>query len=757
MSWSGSWPGATRAPSAPCSALPRPARLRTLAVAATLLFGSLRPAPVAHAAAPVFWLQARADDATEHALRRAVEQPSRDARLQALRALAAEAEGTLGGGLARLAAGLELVEADRGAEAIPLLRHADVQRTAVTDRALWALGGAFAATRDWGQAARAYLELIGTQPASPYLCSGLYEGGDALAAGGRGDEAVPLLERMLKECPGRQPEALLRLGSIHERRGDKRAAAAAYFRLEGDHPAAEESRLASARLRVLSAFAPEAPAGHRDARDLARARALVQAGRHREALPIAQGLIKRRLTPDQAGEARVIAARALIARDRDRQADPLLAAVPAGSAAAPEAAFLRARITHRRSGSVGAYETVVRRFPGTEWAEEALVTMAHLTSRDGRDADAVPYYRRLLESFPGGRYVERSVWAVGWSDFQAGRYAQAAERFEGAVGQTPYETFESRFLYWAGRARAAMGQAPLARALYEETVRRFKHLYHGQRAAEALDRVRTGASSTHPASAPPSPGPVQVAEPSRTRVRQWLLIDRFAEAADELRTVPATAQVHATLAWLDWRRGALRPAINSLRRAYPEWMSANGDAMPDPAWRILYPVEYEEMLVEAARRESLDPALLAGIIWQESTFDPRAVSVAGARGLMQILPTTGRSLARSLGVRYRGESTLFDPETALRLGARYFRRMLDAFGGRVERALAAYNAGPGRVGVWASARPEASAEEFIEGIPYPETRGYVMGILSHREHYRRLYGLTPETVSAPAGADSGTR
>ncbi|HVR69517.1 MAG TPA: transglycosylase SLT domain-containing protein, partial [Vicinamibacteria bacterium] len=412
---------------------------------------------------------------------------------------------------------------------------------------------------------------------------------------------------------------------------------------------------------------------------------------------------------------------------------------------------------HRRGGRPTAYETVVTRFPGSAWAEEALVTMAHLTSRDGRDADAVPYYRRLLESFPGGRYVERSVWAVGWNDFQAGRYAQAAERFEGAAGPTPHETFESRYLYWAGRARAALGQEPLARALYEETARRFKHLYHGQRAAEALDHVRTGASSTRPSSAPPTPGPVQVAEPARTRVRQWLLIDRFGEAAAELRTVPATPQVHATLAWLDWRRGALRPAINSLRRAYPRWMSADGDAMPDPAWRILYPVQYEELLVEAARRERLDPALLAGLIWQESTFDPRAVSSAGARGLMQILPSTGRSLARALGVPYRGESTLFDPETALRLGTRYFRRMLDAFGGRVERALAAYNAGPGRVGVWASARPEATAEEFIESIPYPETRGYVMGILAHREHYRRLYGLTRETVPVPADAVGGTR
>jgi soluble lytic murein transglycosylase len=712
---------------------------------------------VVHAAAPVFWLQARAEGAGEQALRRAVEEPSRDARLAALRALAGEAEGTLVGGLARVAAGLELVEAGRAAEAVPLLRHRDVQRTAVTDRALTALGAAYAATRDWASAGRAYLEVVADHPASPYLCSALYEGGDALAAAGRGDEAVPLLERLLKECPGRQPEALMRLGSIHERRGDARAAAAAYFRLEGEHAASEESRLASVRLRALAKFAPQAPASHRDARDLARARALLDAGRHREALPVAQALVQRRLPPDQDGAARVVAARALIERDRDRQADPLLAGVPAGSAAAAEAAFLRARIANRRGGSPAVYETVVSRFPGTPWAEEALVTMAHLTSRDGLADDAVPYYRRLLESFPGGRYVERSVWAVAWSDFQAGRYAQAAERLEGAAAQTPHESYESRFLYWAGRARAALGQAPLARALYEETVRRFKHLYHGQRAAEALDQVRTGASSTNPAVAPPTPGPVQVAEPARTRVEQWLLIDRFAEAADELRTVPATAQVHATLAWLDWRRGALRPAINSLRRAYPEWMSADGDAMPDPAWRILYPVEYPELLVEAARGEGLDPALLAGIIWQESTFDARAVSSAGARGLMQIMPSTGRSLARAMGVRYRGDATLFDPAMGLRLGARYFRRMLDAFGGRVERALAAYNAGPGRAGVWASARPEATAEEFIEGIPYPETRGYVMGILAHREHYRRLYGLAPETVPAPAGADSGTR
>ena len=262
MSWFVSWPGATQAPSGRCNSSSRRAFVRSLAVAAVFVAGSVRPAPVAQAAAtPVFWLQAPASDAGEQALRHAVQLPTRDARLDALRAVAAQGEGTTAGGLARLAAGLDLLGAGRHAEAITLLRHADVQRTAVVDRALAALGTAYAASRQPDAAARAYLELIASHPRSPYLCNALYEGGDALAAAGRGDEAVPLLDRMIKECPGRKPEALMRLASIHERRGDRYAAAATYYRLEGEHPSADASRLATARLKVLARFAPQVPPG----------------------------------------------------------------------------------------------------------------------------------------------------------------------------------------------------------------------------------------------------------------------------------------------------------------------------------------------------------------------------------------------------------------------------------------------------------------------------------------------------------------
>ena len=202
----------------------------------------------------------------------------------------------------------------------------------------------------------------------------------------------------------------------------------------------------------------------------------------------------------------------------------------------------------------------------------------------------------------------------------------------------------------------------------------------------------------------------------------------------------------------------MRPAIGAMRRAYPDWRSESGDRLPFAVWRILYPIDYEQALVARAGSEGLDPSLMAALIWQESAFDPTAVSTAGARGLMQILPPTGRTVSRKLG-RAAGRKAparkkapapnLNDPATALALGTHYLRLMLDRFAGRVEMALAAYNAGPTRVQSWIAARPDMSAEEFVESIPFVETRAYVMNILEHQDQYRRLYAL----AAGPAGPE----
>jgi soluble lytic murein transglycosylase len=127
------------------------------------------------------------------------------------------------------------------------------------------------------------------------------------------------------------------------------------------------------------------------------------------------------------------------------------------------------------------------------------------------------------------------------------------------------------------------------------------------------------------------------------------------------------------------------------------------------------------------------------------------VSPAGARGLMQVIPVTGRVLARQLRVRYRSND-LLNPTQSLDFGTLYLRQLLDRYGGSVERMLAAYNAGPHRVDAWTSGRPDIPNEEFVESIPFTETRHYVMTVLANREHYRRLYGLGPAPQAAAAAS-----
>lgn len=691
------------------------------------------------------WIEARPADAAEASLRQAVLGALVD--VAPLDAVSAANPGTTASGLAQLAAGSILVGSSRFAQAVPHLQHPDLARTAVADHGLLALARAQQGLVDHGRAADAYLALLAAHPGSPLTCVALAGASQSLEQAGRGQQAIASLERTAKECPPEAPAALLRLASLHEREGRAAAAAQTYDRLDREYPASAEARGAGVRLAALRSQLPAMGAADRAERDYQKAVALSNASLFREAVPVYRSLLTRRLTPERAADVRVRLGRALLVLKRDREATVALAAVPKGSAVEAEAAYFLAKIKARRQLAPAVWEDLAARFPGTPWAEDALLNLAQQFQKDALEEQALPYYRRLLAAFPDGRYADRASWRVAWWELRAGHHQLAADMLEQAARARPEGSSAPGFLYWAGRSQSALGEEARARALYQEAVRRFKHTYHGLRAAEALGLVSAGASSTRPVE-PAAPPPAL--DPALERVRQLLLIERLTEAREELTRLPASPQAQATLAWVDRRLGRLRPAITAMKRAFPQWKGEAGDELPEAVWRVIYPLEYADLLQERALREGLDPALVAAIIWQESTFDAGAVSGAGARGLMQVIPPTGRKLARSLGLPYRPRD-LYDPEVSLSFGTRYLRQMLDAFGGRLERALAAYNAGPHRVVAWTSGKPEMSAEEFIESIPFTETRGYVMSILTHVEHYRRIYGLAAPASPAPVG------
>jgi soluble lytic murein transglycosylase len=180
-------------------------------------------------------------------------------------------------------------------------------------------------------------------------------------------------------------------------------------------------------------------------------------------------------------------------------------------------------------------------------------------------------------------------------------------------------------------------------------------------------------------------------------------------------------------------------AIELMKHSAPNYFALDIPDLPRTYWEALFPKAYWNDLRRSATANGLDPYLVASLIRQESEFNPNAVSRANAVGLMQLLPKTGKLVAREVKLKRYSASQLYTPAVNLELGTRYFRGMVDKFGS-FEYALAAYNAGSDRVEEWLAQGKYRDPQEFVESIPFTETREYVQAILRNASVYKQLYG-----------------
>jgi soluble lytic murein transglycosylase len=237
-------------------------------------------------------------------------------------------------------------------------------------------------------------------------------------------------------------------------------------------------------------------------------------------------------------------------------------------------------------------------------------------------------------------------------------------------------------------------------------------------------------------------------------------LDEFAhsELDRALEAAPQSPRLNLAKAKIYRARDDNVQAFNVLRRSFPDYSQMEPEELTKDEWDVFYPLAFWDIIVQESRARSLDPYTVAGLIRQESVFSPRAVSVANAYGLMQLLIPTARLTARRYGVNQGiTENSLFDPRLNIHLGTAYLRDQLDKFG-RIEYVAAAYNAGPGRAAAWRESLP-LQIDEWAEAIPFRETRGYVQGVVRNTLQYRRLYDqegrFRPEvgTRAARARAD----
>jgi soluble lytic murein transglycosylase len=424
----------------------------------------------------------------------------------------------------------------------------------------------------------------------------------------------------------------------------------------------------------------------------------------------------------------------------------------------------------RALGDGAAYELVsrdlVERAPTSAWAVEALNDLAvyHLTRDEDDTADHV--FRELLDRYPQHRYAERAAWKVGWAAYRSRRFADTIQVFESASTRFPRSDYRPSWVYWSARAREQMGDRSGAASLYQVAVADYGSSYYGRLAARLLAALPASAVASR-ARATRAPQASGAAPPTavlfQTLMAAGLYDDALREVQFAQRTWGDSAQLQATSAWIrhqqardlrgDGRFAALRGAITTMRRAYPQVLAAEGEDLPAEILQIVYPLGYWELIEAHAGAQGLDPYLVAALMAQESTFTAEIRSSANARGLMQIMPATGRQYARKLGIRSFTTASLARPDINVRIGVRYLKDLVDRFGAPYY-ALAAYNAGEARVSAWLKEHPDLPPDEFIDNIPFPETQNYVKRILGTAEDYRRLYGtglLVPgRAVSAAA-------
>jgi soluble lytic murein transglycosylase len=591
-----------------------------------------------------------------------------------------------------------------------------------------------------------------TSPLSPLSAKATLLEAQARVQTGDTAGAIRILRTDFDALP--QPDGAMALAQAYEAQGEKMQAATLYQRAYFEYPATQTAVLAAAAIERLknalgADYPPPVPSEM-----LERGAQWLRAKEYAKAKEEFQILISQ-LTGLERDQANVRIGAADFHMGDYRAARQHLEKLKlAHSEADAERMYYLAECARKLNDDTEMVETVQkmgRLYPKSVWRLKALVSTGNrfLYSREADKYD--PLYRAAYETFPDDSSTAYCHWKIAW-DAYLKRAGEAEALMREQVKRYPADSKAASALYFLARLAETGGDRAAARAYYDELAAMFPNYYYGVLAFQKLAEPPIAAAAPQPA------------------VAQWLNTVAFPERPDLSNEAPTAAtkarieraKLLTAAGFPDWAMLELRfgadtdgqkhllaveiarndetvaKSLRHMKMLAPEYLSVPLDRAPKEFWEYLFPMPYREPLVKSAQAQNLDPYLVAGLIRQESEFNPVVISRANAYGLMQLIPSTGRMMAARQGIAFR-TNMLLQPDTSLRLGSTYLRMQIDKWHGNLEQTLAAYNAGPGRVQEWMAGASYREPAEFVESIPFNETRDYVQAVLRNAFIYRRLY------------------
>ncbi len=408
----------------------------------------------------------------------------------------------------------------------------------------------------------------------------------------------------------------------------------------------------------------------------------------------------------------------------------------------------------RNDGDESTHDAIIARmvtdFPHSRWLEEALYSGGNMYLLKQNASRAIYHYSLLYKMFPTSIYAPSAQWRAAWLNYRTRNYPEAARLMDEQIRLYPDSVEAPTALYWRGRIyedeEHNLGQAA---NYYRALTRNYANYYYAILARERLKVIGSHAPAVASAATlnsvpryndPGLTGDLPENEPHLIKARLLANAALNEYIAPEIQASPTSSQWGALAeAEIYTSYGEVTRALQSMKHSNISFYKMPIDQVPMVYWKLLFPQPYWSEIEANARKNGLDPYLVASLIRQETEFNPGAISRANAYGLMQLLPSVGKSIARKEKMRGFSTLRLLDPSVNLELGTVNLRSVLDRFGGQLEYALAAYNAGDTPVRHWMSSGDYKDIHEFVESIPYSETREYVQAILRNREMYRSLY------------------
>lgn len=553
----------------------------------------------------------------------------------------------------------------------------------------------------------------------------------------------------------RMTEAALRLGECHERAGDVEAALALYHAERLRRVGTMWYGRFKAQEERIAANHPAARSFYTTARVLKAAETLINSGRAGDALPLLDLLQSRALAPAlrfQADMKRAAALYALRDNARAKASYARLLRDNPTSKSAPDILERLARL-HLRDGDMAGFEPVYARLLTDFPVSPSAASVAYLKGKElelqGQLQAALKEFNAFLAAHPKNALRSEVLWHVGWCRYQLRQYQAALTAFDQMARQYRKSYLRQEALFWAARSAEHLRDDAKAAAYYRETLNAGSRDYFGRLSQRALSRLtREQSALTAPGASPIRP--LNWANSATFTTRQgrehqqkaaaFARIGLHAFAADELafavqRDAKRPAQ-YAELARFYARAGNYHAQFHVMHTQFSYWILFGGKDVPPEFWQLAYPRGFAEAVETHGAANKVDSSIIQAIMLAESALDPAVISPAGAVGLMQLMPDTGRRVAQAIGIEPPSFEQYTQPDVNIQLGAAYLQQLSRLFQGKLPPIIASYNAGEHRVKTWWQAAYAQDIPAFIAMIPYKETRMYVRKVLWYVLEYQ---------------------